>query len=273
MRLYAFRKTMVVIEVLSIIAAAHVFAQGAMNSLGVNEEEAKRQMVSSLNYNRVPSHLAARAFKAADAALRPKLVLGALAWIRSYTESPAFKTDYDKQRESARPTPPKQKESIESELAKQKAERQKGLEDMRKNLVKMPPDVRKSMEATAKQMEEMYAKQDADPKMAAMMRQGLEMQRAADEKSYQERLSEFEKRYPADPRILIAQRLQGFLDLSKDVDFDAKLYAAERGKMKFVNSAHESKPDNWKLCYRAGKPALEAARSFAALWLKGLQAK
>lgn len=269
MQLHMFRKAVMVFKVLFVFTVANVLAQGVMSSLGVKEEEAKRQMVWALNSNRVPTSLAASAFKAADAALRPKLVQGALAWIKAYTESPAFKADYDKQRESAKPTPLKPKESIDSELAKQKAERQKGLDDMKKTLEKMPPDMRKSMEATIKQMEATFAKQDADPKVATMMRQALEMQRAEEEKSYRERVAEHEKRYPADPRVLIAQRLQGFLDLSKDVDFDAKLYTGDRGKMKFVNPAYESKPDSWKLCFRAGKPAVETARAFAASWLKG----
>jgi hypothetical protein len=273
MQLHIFRKTTMVFKVLFVFAAANALAQSVMSSLGVKEEEAKRQTAWALSNNRVPTQLAASAFKAADAALRPKLVQGALAWIRTYTESPAFKADYDKQRESARPAPPKPKESIDSELAKQKAERHKGLEDMRKNLEKMPPEMRKSMEATVKQMEATYASQDADPKMAALMRQNLEMQRAEEEKSYRARVEEFEKRYPADPRILIAQRLQGFLDLSKDVDFNAKLLPADRGKMKFVDAAYEAKSADWKLCYRAGKPAVEAARTFAGSWLKDLQGK
>jgi hypothetical protein len=43
--------------------------------------------------------------------------------------------------------------------------------------------------------------------------------------------------------------------------------------MKFVEGAYESKPGNWKLCYRAGKPAVEAARAFAASWIKEIRGK
>jgi hypothetical protein len=271
--MFTFRKAVIVFGLMVGIAVADVLAQGVMSSLGVKEEEVKRQVVGSLSSNRVPTHLAVKAFKSADDATRVKLVQGALVWIKAYTETPVFKADYDKRRESERPAAPKPKDSVESELARQKAERQKGLDDMKKNLEKMSPEMRKSMEATVKQMEAMYAKQDSDPQMAAMMRQGLEMQRAQEEKSYRERVAQHESRYPAEPRILIAQRLQGFLDLSKDVDFDAKLYTADRGKMKFVNPAYEAKPEYWKLCYRVGRPAVEAARAFAVSWLKELQVK
>ncbi len=267
------RKAGILFPQISILAVAGVFAQGVMSSLGVKEDEAKRQAVWALTSSRIPIGLAAKAFKAAESSARAKLVQGALVWIEAYTESAAFKADYEKQREADKPAPLKPRESIDSEMAKQKAERRKSLDEMKKNVQKMPPDMRPQMEATVKQMEEMYAKQDADPQMAALMRQGLETQRAADEKSYQERVAQHEKRFPADPKVLIAQRLQAFLDVSKDVDFSAQLYPAERGKMRFVNAAYEAKPENWKLCFRAGKPAVDAARAFAAAWLKELQAK
>jgi len=267
------RKVAILLAQVSILAIAGAFAQGAMSSLGVQEDEAKRQMVWSLTSNRVPVSLAAKAFKAAESSVRVKLVQGALAWIKAYTESAAFKADYEKQRAADKPAPSKPQDTIDAELAKQKAERRKGLEDMKKNVAKMPPDMRPKMEETVKQMEAMYAKQDADPQMAALMRQGLEAQRAADEKSYHERVAQHEKRFPADPRVLIAQRLQAFLDVSRDVDYSAQLYAAERGKMKFVNAAYETKPENWKLCFRAGKPTVDAARAFALAWLKEIQGK
>lgn len=247
-------------------------AQNVLNSLRVQELDAQSASLGGLTSNHLPFSLGAKAFRAADSATRAHLVKGALAWFKAYTESAAFKVEYAKQRESAKPQPVKPRGTVDSELAKQKAERDKGLLEMKKNLANMSPDMRRQMEATIKQMEQMYAQQDANPQMAAMMHQGVEMERAEEEKSYQRRVAEYEKKWPADPRKLIAQRLQEFLDLSKDVDFNAQLKPEYR-KMKFVNPDYESRPDNWKLCYRAGKPAIDAARAFAAAWLKELQAK
>jgi hypothetical protein len=195
---------------------------------------------------------------------------GVLAWTKAYTQSPAFKAEYDRQREQNRPPALKPKPSIDEELAQQKAERTKALEEMKKNVAQMNPDMRARMQDTVKQMEAQYAKMDADPKMAAMMRQSLEMQRAADEKSYQERVASFEKRFPADPKVLLVERINHFLDVSKDVDFGAQL-VQDRNKKKFADPAYESKPETWKLCYRAGKDAVSAARTFATVWLRELQ--
>ena len=184
--------------------------QGALTALGVNEADIKPRAVWILTYGNVAISLAAKAFKAADSAVRPKLVQGALAWAKADTESATFKADYDRQRESAKPKPPQLKGTVDDELALQKAERRKNLDQMKKNLEKMSPEMRKSMEAVVRQSEEQSAKTESDPKMQAMMRQTIEMQRATEEKSYRERLAAFEQRFPADPNILIAAGCRSF---------------------------------------------------------------
>jgi hypothetical protein len=45
------------------------------------------------------------------------------------------------------------------------------------------------------------------------------------------------------------------------------------GTMRFADPRFESKPDQWKLCYRAGREPVEAARAFAAEWLRLLAVK
>jgi len=69
----------------------------------------------------------------------------------------------------------------------------------------------------------------------------------------------------------VAMRLRAFLDATRDLDFTAKL--VEEGKVrKFADPALEAKPSEWKMCFRAGKPATDAAREFARKWLADLQA-
>jgi hypothetical protein len=78
--------------------------------------------------------------------------------------------------------------------------------------------------------------------------------------------NENEDRYPSDPNKLIKKRLEEFLSVSESVDFDAKL----NGSM-FVNPEYESKDDKWKMCYRAGREVVEAAREEAQKWVKELE--
>ena len=270
MRLPSRRRVGVCVAVMAGCVAA-VAAQNALSSLGVEEAQAKRDVVYALENGRVNVYPARAAFKAAAPAARAAFVTAAMTWAKAYTQSAAFKADYEKQRAQAAPKPPAAR-NADAELAKQKAERNKGLEEMKKNLDKMPPEMRAEMAKTIKQLEAQSASQDADPQFAAMMRQGAEMQVAGEQKQYQESLARHEKKFPANPNVLIAQRLREFLAVSKDVDFNAKLVPAG-GKQRFENPAYEAKSSEWKLCYRAGKDAVEAGRTFAASWLASLEGK
>lgn len=75
-----------------------------------------------------------------------------------------------------------------------------------------------------------------------------------------------EKRYPTDPAQLVKQRLTDFLAISATVDFDAKLTTGNG----FVNPKYEAKSPEWKMCYRAGREVVQAARVEAQKWLEEL---
>ncbi len=75
-----------------------------------------------------------------------------------------------------------------------------------------------------------------------------------------------DKKMPADPNELIKKRLEKFLDISSTVDFEARLNGSQ-----FANPEYEKKSDQWKMCYRAGKAVIAAAREEVAAWLKELQ--
>ena len=103
------------------------------------------------------------------------------------------------------------------------------------------------------------------------MRQATEMTAAEDKKRQEEELQEWERRYPADPRVLIKKRINDFLVMSAGVDFTAKL--TPRGEQHGLcqRAITSSKPPEWKLCFRAGKEATAAARVFARDWLAELE--
>ncbi len=71
---------------------------------------------------------------------------------------------------------------------------------------------------------------------------------------------------------MVASRLRHFLQVSSDVDYDAKLVDKDGTKV-FADPALEARPKEWKLCFRAGKPATDAARAFAQKWLSDLLAR
>jgi hypothetical protein len=81
--------------------------------------------------------------------------------------------------------------------------------------------------------------------------------------------SQNEKKYPSDPAELVKKRLTDFLAVSATVDFDAETDGARM----FVKPEYEKKSSQWKMCFRAGREVVQAAREEAQKWLNELNAK
>jgi hypothetical protein len=58
--------------------------------------------------------------------------------------------------------------------------------------------------------------------------------------------------------------------LCSPVDYAAALNPSP-GRKVFADPVLEKKPKEWKRCYRAGRDACEAARTFATTWLGELK--
>jgi hypothetical protein len=254
------------------ISAAMIAAQGSLADFGVTEARLKSGLVNAFVYGNVPLYPSKKAFSAATPAVRVAFVKNALGWVKTYTESPVFKTDYEKQRTAAKPTPPASKGTPDEQFAKFLADQQKSIAEMKANVAKMSPDMQKQMQPVVQQAEASMLKTSKDPQMASMMKQSYVQEAAETQRNYQRSLSEYDAKYPADPKVLIGKRLRSFLDMSQDVAFDAKLVSAGQ-TMRFADPKFESKPDQWKLCYRAGKEPVDAARAFATDWLRQLGVK
>jgi hypothetical protein len=100
----------------------------------------------------------------------------------------------------------------------------------------------------------------------------LNKQRAELLRQRDEALKQLDKTYPEDPRAMVAMRLRRFLEVTKDIDYAARLEDKDKKRI-FADPALEAKPGEWKLAFRAGKPATDAARAFAQKWLSDLQAQ
>jgi hypothetical protein len=71
-----------------------------------------------------------------------------------------------------------------------------------------------------------------------------------------------------DPSVTIAHYLEHFLEVTKDVDFQAQLDGR-----RFANADYEKRDGWWKMCFRAGPEATAAARQVAGSWLADLKAQ
>jgi hypothetical protein len=241
-----------------------------LDKLNLAPAAAKEGVLEVLAGGTAYNESAYKVFKSLPGLARETVVRAGLAWIKSYAGSAEFKAAYAELREHKKPKAPEPRPSADDEIKKMKAEMEKSIAEMRKNMAAMDAETKKSMEAGIQQMNAQMERMEKDPQQREIMRQSVEMARADDKKRHEEKLAEWEKRYPADPRLLIKKRINDFLAASAGIDYSANL--VPRGdKMAFAKEEYERKPSEWKLCFRAGKEATEAARALAKAWLAELE--
>ncbi|HYJ37577.1 MAG TPA: hypothetical protein VEV87_03135 [Chitinophagaceae bacterium] len=196
-----------------------------------------------------------------------------LVYCKRHLRTESFKQEYREFRTKAKPLAPiiRTKEQIRIELVSNYEETIRNNQNMvNYALVMKNPEMKiraeKSMAKCRKIIEEVNA---GSSKLMTEQLIYADMRYEADLRTFQKHICEWEKNYPADTRQLIKSRLELFLDITKDIDFNAGLKEVN-GKKIFVNPFYEQKSAEWKMGYRAGKDVVQTARTFAGEWMKEL---
>ena len=236
------------------------------NHLGISETRAIENIRQSFLEGYLYSYGASSAKNIASGD-RAAIALDVLNYTKSYVNSPAFIKAYEDARVAGtpvKPLPPKTKEEIQkekiAELDKTIAEGEKSMKTLPKDLIEPFKEVQQMLKDQKKDYE------NPDSEMLALMVTSENYMYENATTKYEQQLQQWQKDYPADHRKMVKDRLEAFLKLTADVDFNAALKEEYRVK-KFVNPAYEKKPAEWKMAYRAGRPAVDAARTFAKAWL------
>ena len=264
MRLY-------VIGTLMCVMMAAVAAQDHLATLGITEGRAKEAVFDSFMSDAISIAGKPAVFTAMAPPARVALVNFALTLARTFVESDDFKRRYADHREANGPDPLPEGQTAADILAKQRAGFENQVAEMRKLFDEITPEQRATLEAGWKQMRDQLTAMETGDKRKELEAL-LNAQRADHVRSRDQAIQAFEKTYPADPRALVAMRLRHFLDATSDLDFAAQLVERDKKKV-FADVALEAKPAEWKMAFRAGKPATDAARAFAQRWLTDLQSQ
>jgi len=259
----------VIIALLCVTAG--VLAQDHLATLGISEGRAKEAVFDSFMADAVSIAGKPAAFIAMTPAARVALVNFALNLARTFSESAEFKRRYADHREANGPEPLPEEQTADAIFAKQRAGFENQVAEMRKLFDQITPEQRATLEEGWADMRRQLAEMEKGERRTQI--EGLlKDQRTEQIRQRDAAMKELEKTYPADPRALIALRLRRFLDVTRDVDYAAQLVEKDKKKV-FADAALEARPAEWKMSFRAGKPATDAARAFAQKWLNDLQAQ
>lgn len=246
-------------------------AQDHLATLGISEGRAKEAVFDSFMGDAISLAGKPAAFIAMTPPARVALVNFALNLARAFVESDDFKRRYADHREANGPDPLPEAQTAEQIFAKQRAGFENQVAEMRKLFDQITPEQRATLEAgwtdMRRQLDEME-KGERRTQIEGLLKE----QRDEQIRQRNQAMQELDKMYPADPRALVAVRLRHFLEVTKDVAYDASLIEKDKKKV-FADATLEARPAEWKMAFRAGKPATDAARTFAQKWLNDLQSQ
>ena len=255
--------------IVSVVAAAQ---SDVFTTLGSNETEAREQIFSSFSSGFVTPAGTAEVFKVATAEGRAAMVRAVIAFARTYSTSADFAKRYAKFRDDQKPAAPAAAKSGDQLRAEQRQSLEAGIANAQKT-AKEKPEMKKEMDQIAARLKKQLAELGKDKALNKEVDESLKRAAQGLAAGYKTKVAAWEQKYPADPNGIIAIRLREFLAESATVDFTAKTaLSKEKKKYQFVNPDYEQKPLQWKMMYRAGKPAVDAARAAAQEWLKALGA-
>jgi len=240
--------------------------------LGMAEQQAKED----INYSFFSGYLhyyGAREIKNIAIGDRAGIASNILAYTKQYVATPAFESQYLKNRDAEKakiyPVVPAitREELVKKRITDAEASK-KTLED----LLKTTTD--QSVIKSYKEQIDFWKKSIEDYKSPNTTQISYDLQTDAnryktEKDTYDQLMKKWETNYPASVKQFIKQRLTDFLDATKDIDYKAALVDKSYKKV-FANPVYEKKNWKWKMGYRAGKEATEAAREFAQNWVKEL---
>jgi hypothetical protein len=194
-----------------------------------------------------------------------------LAYTKEYVNSESFAKEYEASRLSRKPVEPAPAKTDDVVRKKFIDDTRKGIENMERFLKTADASMKKSAQETLDMLKKTLKDyEDPNSEIIKMAVMGEQNQYEYRMKDYREKMKDWETNYPPGVKAVVKVRLQQFLSITKDVDFNAQL--TERDGMKyFVNKEYERKPDNWKMAFRAGREVTSAARAYALQWLAELQ--
>jgi hypothetical protein len=265
------RLTTTIAAAIVVLSAVGVAAQQTdiFRTLGTTSDQGQGSVIGSFTSGTVALIGERAVFKAATPEMRATLVRGVIAAARAYAGTADFATRYARYRELRRPQREALPQTGDEALAAQQKQLEEVIRQAQKTAEELPAEARAQLADNIADTKRQLAELNADPEHRAAVDAAVKAGAREAEADYARQDAEFEVEYPADARQIIARRLRAFLEMSATVDFSATLVEKDK-KMRFADALLEAKPRQWKMLYRAGKPAVDAARAAAEEWLKAL---
>jgi hypothetical protein len=244
-------------------------ADDFLKQLGISKAEADLKVYGGFLYGSLDQEGVKNA-KNIAMGNRAAVTSSLLTYVKKQVNSAAFIKEYNDMREKEKPQlyTPQTPEDMQQDMIKQM---KKSIADMELSVKKADPSMKPMFEKMLVDLKNQQ-KQAEDPnnKQIASYRKNYPQFVKDSEAGNQRLLEQWENKFPSNHLVFVKTRLRQFLDETRDIDFGAELIE-KSGTKYFVNKAYEGKGNRWKMAFRAGKPVVETARSFAEQWINEIR--
>ncbi|MBI5540169.1 MAG: hypothetical protein HY951_08940 [Bacteroidia bacterium] len=261
---YIFLISVLIISFIS----AFTLSNEVITKIGCSTEEANNTISDNFIFGNLNVPFCNNVFKTIPVNERAAVVNQLFEYIKAYVNSDTFKEKYKIEHENMKPSEPKM-EQIES-LDDQAIQLQKVLEEQLNNPY-LTPEQKEELKKNMETMKETTS----SPEYKQQSAQLIEVQKKAAKEEYDIKIAEYKTELAEweklkDLNTMLKIRIQAFLDLTSNIDFNAKLVKVNN-KMQFENPEYQEKSGYWKMCFRSGKETITTARECANRWLKEIK--
>ena len=247
----------------------HHIGDDFMKQLGISKNAADEKISNSILGGSLDAY-GLKNVKNVVTGNRGQIAKDLLVYTKSYLASSAFAKEYQAMKQSNKPkkdaikTPAEVKSEYIASIKKMITDSENGLKTANST---MKPVYEKMLAEGKKQLKD--AESPDNKQFTAYEKNYPQMVKDLDAR-HESMLKEWETAYPSDANQFIKRRLEEFVKVTRDIDFDAEL-VTKNGKKIFVNPAYEDKDSRWKMGFRAGKEVVEPARAFVQQWIQEIK--
>jgi hypothetical protein len=271
------RKGKAAIAVLTLLTGAFFFFSFTIKNftgdflkqLGISKADADAKIIYAILHSSFDQY-GLRNAKNISMGTRAAVVKDIMQYTKTYVNSAAFLKAYNELKQKEKP----EKRTMQTPEEMQKdliAQSKKGIADIEASAQKSDASMKPIFEKMALEAKKRLKEaEDPNNKMIANYRENYPQALKDMESINVHLLAKWEAEYPTNHLQFVKMRMQQFLDETKNIDFSAELIE-KNGKKYFANKAYESKGNRWKMAFRAGKDAVETARTFTQQWMTEIQ--
>lgn len=237
--------------------------------IGLTESQANKRISQAILTGYVNTYRLSEARKI-PLSNHPAIVSAAIGFAKKYTQSAAFKVEYEQLRATNKPRNQEKTITPEELRTQQINGAKESITKLEASLKTATGELKTTIESLLESAKQNLADaQNPDNEYIKMYAENYPLMVKADEERTATQLKEWELKYPATMEKYLKQQLELFLTETETVDFKAAT-TLQGGKQKFVNKIYEGKSNHWKLAYRMGAAAIQTARAEISTWIKEL---